>query len=81
MVEITAFGSHSLTLDFVDHVRSEGEDFDYGWKERWIRDEGYQDCSGIHQTLLESPKVASCEIANLILPCPFAELGRTLVRQ
>ena len=34
-------GSHSTTIDFVDHFRSAGSDFDYTWESRWIRDEGY----------------------------------------
>lgn len=34
-------GAHQLAVDFVDHYRGEGEAFDYGWEERWIRDEGY----------------------------------------
>lgn len=29
------------SVDFVDHFRSGGSEFDYGWEERWIRDEGY----------------------------------------
>jgi len=32
--------AHSSTVDFVDHFRAAGEEFDYGWEERWIRDEG-----------------------------------------
>ena len=31
----------SRTVDFVDHFRGEGFEFDYTWEERWIRDEGY----------------------------------------
>jgi 3-hydroxy-3-methylglutaryl CoA synthase len=34
-------GSHSVTADFVDHFREAGEDQDYGWEARWIRDEGF----------------------------------------
>jgi 3-hydroxy-3-methylglutaryl CoA synthase len=34
-------GAHSVTVDFVDHFRAAGEEFDYGWESRWIRDEGY----------------------------------------
>ena len=34
-------GSHSVTIDFVDHFRAAGAEFDYGWESRWIRDEGY----------------------------------------
>ena len=33
-------GAHSTTVDFVDHFRGAGEEFDYTWEERWIRDEG-----------------------------------------
>jgi len=34
-------GSHSETIDFVDHFRATGVDFDYTWESRWIREEGY----------------------------------------
>lgn len=33
-------GGHTATHDFVDHFRAAGEEFDYTWEERWIRDEG-----------------------------------------
>lgn len=32
---------HSVSIDFVDHFRAEGSDFDYNWEARWVRDEGY----------------------------------------
>ena len=34
-------GSASLTEVFVDHFRSANAQSDYGWEERWVRDEGY----------------------------------------
>ncbi|MCK9544231.1 MAG: OB-fold domain-containing protein [Novosphingobium sp.] len=34
-------GCHSTTIDFIDHFRANGVDFDYAWESRWIRDEGY----------------------------------------
>lgn len=34
-------GGHSVSIDFVDHFRSQGQEFDYGWESRWVRDEGY----------------------------------------
>src|ERR1043165_2305310 len=34
-------GHHSVSMDFVDHFRGDESEFDYGWEERWIRDEGY----------------------------------------
>lgn len=33
-------GSESVSVPFVDHFRKSGEDFDYSWEERWVRDEG-----------------------------------------
>ncbi len=30
----------TITVDFVDHFRAAGAEVDYGWEERWIRDEG-----------------------------------------
>jgi hydroxymethylglutaryl-CoA synthase len=31
----------SVTVDFIDHFRETGEEFDYVWESRWVRDEGY----------------------------------------
>jgi 3-hydroxy-3-methylglutaryl CoA synthase len=75
-------GSHSLTLDFVDHFRGEGEDFDYSWEERWIRDEGYSKIvPAVVKALLSKLNVAPGDIAHFILPCPFAKLDQTLAKQ
>jgi 3-hydroxy-3-methylglutaryl CoA synthase len=72
-------GTHSLTVDFVDHFRSAGEDFDYGWEERWIRDEGYGKLvPATVRALLEKSGVSAADIAHFILPCPFAGLDRQL---
>lgn len=37
----TFLGSHTVSIDFVDHYRGQHHEFDYDWEERWIRDEGY----------------------------------------
>ena len=75
-------GSHTMTLDFVDHFRGEGEDFDYSWEERWIRDEGYTKIvPAVVKELLEKTKVAAGDIAHFILPCPFAKLDQTIAKQ
>jgi 3-hydroxy-3-methylglutaryl CoA synthase len=75
--------SHTLTLDFVDHFRGEGEDFDYGWEERWIRDEGYTKIvPAAVKAILEKSKTSAGEIAHFILPCPFfARLDQTIAKQ
>ncbi len=75
------FGAHSVTLDFVDHFRGADEDFDYGWEERWIRDEGYSKIvPAAIKALLAKTGVAGTDIAHLILPCPFAKLDQTLAK-
>jgi len=75
-------GSHSVTLDFVDHFRGEGEDFDYGWEERWIRDEGYTKIvPAAIKALYEKTGVGGDDIAHLILPCPFARMDQQLAKQ
>ncbi len=38
LAELVASYSHSN--DFLDHYRGEGSAYDYGWEERWIREEG-----------------------------------------
>jgi 3-hydroxy-3-methylglutaryl CoA synthase len=75
-------GSHSATLDFVDHFRGADEDYDYGWEERWIRDEGYSKIiPAAIKALLEKTGVTAADVAHLILPCPFAKLDQTLAKQ
>jgi 3-hydroxy-3-methylglutaryl CoA synthase len=74
-------GSHSLTIDFVDHFRGEGEDFDYGWEERWIRDEGYSKIvPRAVKGLFEKTGAKGADIAHFIVPCPFAKLDQTLAK-
>ncbi|HEX4534177.1 MAG TPA: OB-fold domain-containing protein, partial [Rhizomicrobium sp.] len=74
-------GSHSLTLDFVDHFRGEGEDYDYGWEERWIRDEGYSKIvPAAVKGLLEKTGVAATDIAHFIMPCTFAKLDQQIAK-
>ncbi|MBV9993517.1 MAG: 3-hydroxy-3-methylglutaryl CoA synthase, partial [Alphaproteobacteria bacterium] len=75
-------GSQSRTLDFVDHFRGEGEDFDYGWEERWIRDEGYSKIvPAVVKSLLEKTGTAASDVAHFILPCPFAKLDQAIAKQ
>lgn len=72
-------GSHSLTIDFVDHFRGSGEEFDYGWEERWIRDEGFAKIvPAAIKGLLKKTGVNGADIAHFILPCPFARLDQQL---
>jgi 3-hydroxy-3-methylglutaryl CoA synthase len=74
--------SHSMTVDFVDHFRGESEEFDYGWEERWIRDEGYSKIVPTAiRALFDKAGVSGADIAHLILPCPFARLDQQLAKR
>jgi 3-hydroxy-3-methylglutaryl CoA synthase len=74
-------GSHFVTLDFVDHFRGADEDFDYGWEERWVRDEGYSKIvPAAIKALFEKTGLKGADIAHLILPCPFAKLDQALAK-
>ena len=74
-------GSHSLAVDFVDHFRGEGEEYDYNWEERWIRDEGYTKLvPRTVKALLEKTGVEAGDIAHFILPCPFAKFDQRIAK-
>lgn len=74
-------GSHTLTIDFVDHFRGSGEEFDYGWEERWIRDEGYTKIVPKAVTAaLEKTGVSASDIDHFVMPCTFARLPQKLAK-
>jgi 3-hydroxy-3-methylglutaryl CoA synthase len=61
--------SHSLADDFVDHYRSDGSDFDYGWEERWVRDEGYfKIVPRAVEALLQKAGISAGDIAHFVMP-------------
>ncbi|HEX4160766.1 MAG TPA: OB-fold domain-containing protein [Rhizomicrobium sp.] len=77
----TLIATHSITRDFVDHFRGEGEEFDYSWEERWVRDEGYTKLvPAAIKALLDKAKIAASDVTHLVLPCPFAKLDQQLAK-
>jgi 3-hydroxy-3-methylglutaryl CoA synthase len=74
-------GGASITVDFVDHFRGDGEDYDYNWEERWIRDEGYSKIvPRAVKAALAKANVAAADVAHFILPCTFAKLDQTIAK-
>ncbi|MCB9643401.1 MAG: SDR family NAD(P)-dependent oxidoreductase [Myxococcales bacterium] len=64
--------THSLSYDFVDHYRSEGQRFPYTWEERWVRDEGYAKIIPEAITgLLNKAGLGIDDIDHLVYPCFF----------
>ena len=62
-------GAHSVTIDFVDHYRAAGMDFDYGWESRWIRDAGYTAMiGGAIADALSAFAIDGAAIDRLIVP-------------
>ncbi len=62
-------GQHSDTVDFVDHFREAGAEFDYVWEERWIRDEGYLKIAPeAIRTALDRFGVAGDSVTHFVFP-------------
>ncbi len=75
-------GSHSVTVDFVDHFRGEDEEFDYGWEERWIRDEGLvKIVPRAVKGALEKAGVSGDQIDHFVFPCTFPRIPQTIAKQ
>ena len=63
-------GFEQSAVDFVDHFRSQGQAFDYGWEERWVRDAGYLDIvPRTLDALLARCAVEPGAIDHFVMPC------------
>ncbi|MBX9944385.1 MAG: OB-fold domain-containing protein [Reyranella sp.] len=74
-------GHHSVSMDFVDHFRGEDAEFDYGWEERWIRDEGYSKIvpPAIKATLAAC-KLKGSDITHFIMPSPMPAVPKQMAK-
>jgi len=75
-------GSYSINCDFVDHYRASDKAFDYGWEERWVRDEGYgkiipEAISGF----LKKSGMAITDFTKIIYPCYFTGTHRDIAKK
>lgn len=74
-------GSHSVTADFVDHYRAAGEDYDYDWETRWVRDEGHARLGGgAIAGALKKFGIPAAEITHLVVGIPGRGAGATLAK-
>jgi 3-hydroxy-3-methylglutaryl CoA synthase len=74
-------GGHSRTVDFVDHFRGAGEEFDYQWEERWIRDEGYRNI--VPPTInkaLEKTGIGGDGVSHFVMPATIGRAVQTIAR-
>jgi 3-hydroxy-3-methylglutaryl CoA synthase len=74
-------GRGSVTDDFVDHFRGAESEFDYGWEERWIRDEGIVKLvPPAIRRALEDAGVSASEIKHFCFPSTFAGMAASLAK-
>lgn len=72
----------SVHADFVDHFRQAGEVYDYGWEERWIRDEGYLKivADAIVRCLTDA-SIEADRIAHFAMPAPMLRINKAVARR
>jgi len=77
----TLRGSHSVTIDFVDHFRSSAQEFDYVWEKRWVRDEGFMGILADTITqALDKFGVKAADVDHVLIPLPGRSLPPKLVK-
>jgi len=65
-------GAFSVSYDFVDHWRSEGEKFDRQWEDRFIRDMGYTKfIIEAVEGLAKKCSIEVSEISKVVYPCLY----------
>jgi len=74
-------GAGTVTVDFVDHFRAAGEEIDYAWEERWVRDEGIAKLMprAVAAALAEA-EVSASRIDHFIFPTTFAKMDQQLAK-
>jgi hydroxymethylglutaryl-CoA synthase len=78
----TFVATRSVHADLVDHFRETGHAYEYGWEERWIRDEGYMKIvSGAIRQCLADAGVAAADIAHFALPAPLPRVNEAVARR
>lgn len=74
-------GTHSVSMDFVDHFRGAESDHDYTWEERWIRDEGYvKIVPPALKEALAACRLEGTDIQHFILPSLMAAVPKQMAK-
>jgi 3-hydroxy-3-methylglutaryl CoA synthase len=74
--------SRSASVDFVDHFKGKGRDFDYNWEERWIRDEGYlKIVPPVIEAVLEEAGLKPSDIAHFCMPATLPRVVQSIAKQ
>lgn len=74
-------GAGTLSVDFVDHFRAAGEDVDYQWEERWVRDEGISKLvPRAVAEALQQAHVSPSDVDHFIFPSSFAKMDAQIAK-
>lgn len=75
-------GSHSLSCDFVDHMRGANSRYDRQWEERWIRDLGYgRLIPQVFEETCDKFKLKAGDFNKIIYPCPYGAARKSINRK
>jgi 3-hydroxy-3-methylglutaryl CoA synthase/uncharacterized OB-fold protein len=78
----TLVAASSTHADLVDHFRQTGEEHEYGWEERWVRDEGYMKIAvGTIRQCLKDGGVAAGDITQFVMPAPMARINDAVAKK
>ena len=77
----TLLGSATVAADFIDHFRASGDAYDYGWEDRWIRDEGWLKLvpQAVARALARAG-VEPSEVDRLIVPCHLRRVPESVTK-
>ncbi|MBN9427388.1 MAG: OB-fold domain-containing protein [Burkholderiales bacterium] len=74
-------GAGTVSVDFVDHFRAAGEDVDYHWEERWVRDEGIGKLvPRAVAAALQQAGLAPAQVDHFIFPSSFARMDAQVAK-
>ncbi len=75
-------GGNAITVDFVDHFRAAGEEVDYHWEERWVRDEGISKLAPrVITAALKEAGIEPAQVDHFIFPTTFAKMDAQLAKR
>lgn len=75
-------GAHSETVDFVSNFRASDAAHDYGWEERWIRDEGYlKIVPQAIAALMQQAGAKAGAVTHFCMPCTLSRVGPMVAKR
>lgn len=74
-------GSHSVSIDFVDHFRASDRPHAFAWESRWIRDEGYTKIVATAiKAGLQKIGVDAGAVDHFVMPAPMRGIDQAMAK-